>query len=274
MRLFWLFSSYASAISLLAPVNNFVAEQVLNGIQLMLSRINESPTISDEAKLLIASFSADINENVTPAGLVEYINRFSLSSVEANGFTEEIEEAALALLRIFQNLRPFLRLDVDSSSSLAFIMELIQDSLVFYNSLDLAFELSELDSIDFSIRLSEFALMFRNEYYQIIDDFDRFQKADACKDPIKYLTAVVDVAQNVARSALMISDSLCDALEIYVANTEICGVLNQVEEHVWLEYLFDADDSVAEIKALDSLLNGAISTQIQALPFFACSENK
>ena len=30
-----------------------------------------------------------------------------------------------------------------------------------------------------------------------------------------------------------------------------------------MEYLFDADDSVAEVKALDSLLNGAISTQIQ-----------
>ena len=26
-------------------------------------------------------------ENVSPAGLVEYINRFSMSSVEANGFT-------------------------------------------------------------------------------------------------------------------------------------------------------------------------------------------
>ena len=29
------------------------------------------------------------------------------------------------------------------------------------------------------------------------------------------------------------------------------------------QYLFDADDSVAELKALDSLFNGAFSTQIQ-----------
>lgn len=313
MRLFCLLSC-ASAISLLAPINNFVADQVLNGVQLMISRINESTVINDEAKDLISSFSADIEENVSPAGLVEYINRFSMGSVEANGFTtgdfrvqfnrlkqksqkpnydfdattfaeyfvgessvltpdqqEEIEEAALALLRIFQNLKPFLRLDVDSASSLAYIMEIIQDSLVFYNSLDLAFELSGFASVDFSIRLSEFALTFRNEYYVILDRINILRSADVCQNPIVYLENVVEAAQNLAISIFDISDSLCDAVETYVKENEPCRVITTLENHAWLESLYEADDTVAEIRAMDNLFNGQISIQVQN--FFRCFSN-
>jgi len=312
MRLFWVLSC-TSAISLLAPINNFVAEQVLNGVQLMISRINDSAILEDEAKDLILAFSADIEENVSPAGLVEYINRFSMGSVEANGFTtndfrvqfnrlkqksenpnydfdattfadyfvgenslltpdqqEEIEEAALALLRIFQNLKPFLRLDVDSTSSLAYIMEIIQDSLVFYNSLDVAFELSGFAPVDFSVRLSEFALTFRNEYYVILDGIDRIKTADVCRNPIVYLENVVDTAQNLARSIFDISDSLCDAVETYVKDAEPCRLISILEDHLWLESLYDADDTVAEIRAMDNLFNGQISAQIQN--FFRCND--
>ncbi|CBY38558.1 unnamed protein product [Oikopleura dioica] len=280
----------------------------------MISRINESETVNDEAKSLILDFSADIEENVSPAGLVEYINRFSMGSVEANGFTtndfrvqfnrlkqksqkpnydfdatafaeyfvgessilrpdqqEEIEEAALALLRIFQNLKPFLRLDVDSTSSLAYIMEIIQDSLVFYNSLDLAFELSGLAAVDFSVRLSEFALTFRNEFYVILDGIDVLQSADVCQNPIFYLENFVEIAQNMATSIFDISDSLCDAVKTYVSDSELCSVISNLENHFALESLYDADDTVAEIRALDNLLNGQISTQVQS--FFRCVSN-
>ena len=35
------------------------------------------------------------------------------------------------------------------------------------------------------------------------------------------------------------------------------------ENHAWLESLYDADDTVAEIRAMDNLFNGQISIQAQ-----------
>jgi len=48
-------------------------------------------------------------------------------------------------------------------------------------------ELSGLAAVDFSVRLSEFALTFRNEFYVILDGIDVLQNADVCQNPIVYL---------------------------------------------------------------------------------------
>ena len=159
---------------------------------------------------------------------------------------EEIEEAALALLRIFQNLKPFLRYllsnvvasNVKNGSiwieklsyknfferssysckmnprcsnaiqtrcwfrliarvhhgdypGLISVLQLFGPGFRWAqhnNKFQLVFlELSGFASVDFSIRLSEFALTFRNEYYVILDRIDILRSADVCQNPIVYL---------------------------------------------------------------------------------------
>ena len=46
-----------------------------------------------------------------------------------------------------------------------------------------------------------------------------------------------------------------------VSNEKLSTIFR--ENHFALESLYDADDTVVEIRALDNLLNGQISTQVQ-----------
>ncbi|CBY33707.1 unnamed protein product, partial [Oikopleura dioica] len=89
-------------------------------------------------------------------------------------------------------------------------------------------ELSGLAAVDFSVRLSEFALTFRNEFYVILDGIDVLQSADVCQNPIFYLENFVEIAQNMATSIFDISDSLCDAVKTYVSDSELCSVISNL----------------------------------------------